>query len=94
MIFIPSQKARVRKVFHSRQFKVQAVADASSKNLTHEPPQVLAAAVNALATAHEGVGRWSAAWSGNEGFSSPTEELILSMHSTHAQASSPIPTTG
>lgn len=93
-MFTPSQKAGVRKVFHSHSFNLQAVADASSKNLKHELPQVLAAAVNALATAHEGVGRWSAAWSGNEGFSSPTEELVLSMHSPHAQASPFIPAIG
>ena len=50
--------------------------------------QVLASAVNALAPAQRGqLGRWPAAWSGSEGFSSPAEELILSMQSPHAQVS-------
>ena len=48
--------------------------------------QVLTAAVDALASAPEGTGRWSAAWSGTEVLSSPAEELIHSMHSPHAQA--------
>ena len=48
--------------------------------------QVLTAAVAALAPAQRGqVGRWPMAWSGSEGFSSPAEELILSMQSPHAQ---------
>ena len=49
--------------------------------------QVLAAAVDALASAPERTARWSAAaWSGSEGISSPTEELILRMNAPHAQA--------
>ncbi|CAL5220409.1 g2420 [Coccomyxa viridis] len=47
--------------------------------------QVLTAAVDTLASAPDGTGRWSAAWSGSEALSSPAEELILSMHSPHAQ---------
>ena len=47
---------------------------------------MLAAAVDALAPAQRGqVSRWQVAWSGSEGFSSPVEELILSMQSPHAQ---------
>ena len=50
---------------------------------------MLAAAVDALAPAQRGqVGRWPMAWSGSEGFSSPAEELILSMQAPHAQVRS------
>ena len=53
--------------------------------------QVLAAAADSLGTAGDGVGsrgviRWGAAWAGGKEFNSPAEELILSMHSAHAQA--------
>ena len=47
---------------------------------------MLAAAVDTLAPAQRGqMGRWPMAWSGSDGFSSPAEELILSMQSPHAQ---------
>lgn len=51
--------------------------------------QVLAGAVGALASTQAGVGPWTAAWSGNEGLGSPTEELILNMHSPRAQVGVP-----
>ncbi len=57
--------------------------------------QVLAAAADALGASGDGPGsggvvRWGAAWAGGEELSSPAEELILSMHSTHAQAGPPL----
>lgn len=45
--------------------------------------------MGALASTQAGVGPWTAAWSGNEGLGSPTEELILNMHSPRAQVGVP-----
>ena len=71
---------------HSRARILEKSLPHKHQKLTGVLLQVLTAAVDALASAPEGTGRWSAAWSGAEALSSPAEELIHSMHYPHSQA--------